>query len=121
MNKKEQVREPQPDESLERVVELATAQEGRTQELLEKNLKWSQLIYEQNKRIQTRLTLMVVGNYLRLLLVLVPLILAFIYLPPIFSDVMSQYQSILSGSGTLQLPEGVSTEAVNEVLDQFRQ
>lgn len=55
-------------------------------ELIEKNIKWSQVIYAQNKRINKRLTMMVLGSYLRFFLIITPLILGLIYLPPLIRD-----------------------------------
>ena len=73
--------------------------------LVEKNIKWSQVIYHQNKQIKGRLTLMVIGSYIRLALILAPVILGIIYLPPLLKDVWLQYHSLfgqMSGSGTNQ-------------------
>lgn len=61
------------------------------------------MIFEQNKKIKRRLTLMVVGNYFKLLLIIVPLIIAFIYLPPLINQLLLQYNSILGGAGGGQL------------------
>ena len=69
------------------------------QELIEKNIKWSQVIYEQTKKTNHRLTIMAIGSYLRLLLILVPLIFALIYLPPLFKELMNTYGSLLGGDG----------------------
>lgn len=69
--------------------------------LIEKNIKWSQVIYNQNRKIQRRLTWMTIGSYTRLFLILIPLILGIIYLPPIISDAWAQYGSQL-GSGNAQ-------------------
>lgn len=66
-------------------------------DLVEKNIKWSQVIYEQNRGIKRRLTWMVAGSYLRLLMIVVPLILAFIYLPSLLKDLFAQYSSLLGG------------------------
>lgn len=38
-----------------------------TKELLEKNLKWSQIIYEQNRRINNKLLWTAIANWLRLI------------------------------------------------------
>ncbi|MFA6427642.1 MAG: hypothetical protein WCW16_04350 [Candidatus Magasanikbacteria bacterium] len=65
-------------------------------ELIEKNIKWSQVIYNQNKKIKHRLTLLVLGNYFRLLLILVPLILAIVYLPPYIEDLWKQYEPLIN-------------------------
>lgn len=70
---------------------------GTLKDLVEKNIKWSQVIYEQNKGIKRRLTWMVVGGYLRLLIVVVPLVLAAIYLPPLIKDMLGQYGDLMGG------------------------
>lgn len=68
--------------------------------LIEKNIKWSQVIYHQNRKIQRRLSWMVFGSYLKLFLVLVPIILGLIYLPPLVSDFLKQYGSLLGDNQT---------------------
>jgi len=68
--------------------------------LIEKNIKWSQVIYHQNRKIQRRLSWMVFGSYFRLFLILVPLILGFIFLPPLISDFMKQYGSLIGDTQT---------------------
>ncbi len=67
-------------------------------ELIEKNIKWSQVIYNQNKKIRRRLTMMVLGSYIRLALILTPIVLALIYLPPLLDQYISQFGSLLGGS-----------------------
>ena len=39
-------------------------------------------VYEQNNKIYKRLRLMLIGNYLKLLFLIIPIILGIIYLPP---------------------------------------
>ncbi len=68
-------------------------------ELLEKNLKWSQIIYEQNRRINSKLFWQALAGWIRLFIIVVPIILAVIFLPPILSDVWKQYQNILQIGG----------------------
>lgn len=70
-------------------------------ELLEKNLKWSQIIYEQNRKINRKLMLSAIAGWLRLILILAPLVLALLYLSPVAKQLWSQYQS-LSGIVTGQ-------------------
>ncbi len=67
--------------------------------LIEKNIKWAQVIYNQNRKIQRRLSWMVFASYFKLFLILVPVILAIIYLPPLISDFWSTYGSVLGSSG----------------------
>ncbi len=77
--------------------------------LVEKNIKWSQVIYEQNQKIKRRMTMMVILGYLRLLVIVVPLVLALIYLPPMFKEMWGQYSSLLGvGAGSEQISEIMS-------------
>ena len=85
---KEEFKKAQPD-----------IKDASLKELVEKNIKWSQVIYNQNKKIKRRLTMIVVGNYLRLLLIAAPIIFALIYLPPLLLDLFDQYGQILGGAG----------------------
>ena len=68
------------------------------QDLVLKNIKLSEAIFEQNKKIKRRLNMMVLGNYLRIVLIIAPLILAYIYLAPLLGQVLSQYGSLLGGT-----------------------
>lgn len=74
---------------------------GDIKELLEKNLKWSQIIYEQNRKINHKLMWAAIAGWLRLILILAPLVLAVLYLTPIIKDVWSKFGTITSimGSG----------------------
>jgi len=92
--------------------ELAQVASDSLKELVEKNIKWSQIIYEQNRKIKHRLTWMAVGSYLRLALFIVPLILGIIYLPPLLSDVMQQYQSVFGNISVLGAEQNVLIEAL---------
>jgi len=82
--------------------------------LIEKNIKWSQVIYTQNRRIGSRLTLMVIGSYIRLLLIVIPIVFAVIYLPPLVKDVWNQYGNLFQGTGS-----PISSINVNDVLKQL--
>lgn len=55
-------------------------------------LSFLKAIYEQNERIKRRLTLMTVGSYIRLAIILVPIILGLIYLPRFLDDASQVYQ-----------------------------
>lgn len=78
---------------------LEPSDHGDLKTLIEKNIKWSQVIYNQNRKIQRRLSWIVFGSYLRLFLILVPVILGIIYLPPLIADAWTQYGSAFGGSG----------------------
>ncbi|OGH90226.1 MAG: hypothetical protein A2537_01985 [Candidatus Magasanikbacteria bacterium RIFOXYD2_FULL_36_9] len=81
------------------VVKIATPKTDveLTKELLEKNLKWSQIIYEQNRKINGKLMWIAVGSWFKVLLIAVPLILAIWFLPPVVKDLQSKYGGLLGG------------------------
>lgn len=68
-------------------------------ELIEKNLKWSQIIYEQNRKINNKLLWTAIANWFKVLLILVPLVLAILFLGPLLKGVISQYSDLLGGNG----------------------
>lgn len=68
------------------------------QDLLLKNIKLSETIFKQNRKIKRRLNIMLLGNYLKLILILTPLIFAFIYLFPLIGQLFSQYSNLLGGT-----------------------
>ena len=49
-------------------------------ELIEKNLKWSQIIYEQNRKLNGKLLWMAVSSWLKIFIILIPLVAAGIFL-----------------------------------------
>ena len=55
---------------------------------------------------------MVVGSYLRLAIILIPLIFALFYLPPLVKELLGQYQNILGGTGG-------SSSQVNDLLGEI--
>lgn len=81
------------------VQEVSGGKDEDLKKLIEKNIKWSQIIYQQNKKIKNRLTLMIVGSYLKLFLILAPIIIAIFYLPPFINQMMKTYGGLLSGQG----------------------
>ena len=81
-------------------------------ELLTNNLKWSQIIYEQNRKINNKLFWSSVFSYLKVALIVVPLIIGFIYLMPNVNNFLSALDSF-SGINTTQ--EGASQQ--NALID----
>ncbi|MDO8499304.1 MAG: hypothetical protein Q7S66_01440 [bacterium] len=84
--------------------------------LLEKNLKWSQIIYEQNRKINRKLFWYDFMGWLRLLVVAVPLIFALIYLPPIIKNLLQKYNSILQPGAGSQTAETGSLANILKLL-----
>lgn len=82
-------------------------------ELLEKNLKWSQIIYEQNRKINNKLLWSAAANWFRFLVIIIPLVLAVWYLPAIFKELRDKYGLFLNAAAKGQ----VSSTSVNSLLD----
>jgi hypothetical protein len=72
--------------------------EASLKELIEKNLKWSQIIYEQNRKLNSKLFWMAASSWVKILILIIPLIAAGIFLPPLLKGVWSQYGSLLGVS-----------------------
>ncbi len=88
------------------------------EEKLDKNLQWSQLIYKQNKKIKRRLNLMVWGGVVKWLIILAPIILALIFLPPLFEKLWQQYGGLLGNVS--QVGKNVSGPLdLKKIISQF--
>lgn len=66
-----------------------------TKILLEKNLKMTEEMYVIVKKINRTLIWQQIFSFLKILIIIVPIVLGMIYLPPLLKDVFNQYQSIM--------------------------
>lgn len=64
-------------------------------DLMEKNLKWSQIIYEQNRKINRKLAWAAVAEWLRLLFIVVPLVVGTVMLAPYVKQLFQNYGQLL--------------------------
>jgi hypothetical protein len=62
---------------------------------LEENLKQTQEIKEMTKYIKKYVVISQIFGVIKLALIIVPIVLGFIYLPPIFRDLMEQYRNFI--------------------------
>lgn len=83
---------------VEKIVEKP--KEETLEDLVKKNLKWSQIIYEQNRKINNKLLWSAIAEWLRLLIIVIPIILALLYLPPLLKNIWSQYSDLLGNGAT---------------------
>lgn len=83
--------------------------------LIEKSIKLSEEVYEQNKKINKRLRNMVWGSYLRLALIIIPIIIGIIYLPAYFSQIMKQYQGVLDLDSVLSAEQITNFSSSNQI------
>lgn len=83
-------------------------------DLLEKNLKWSQIIYEQNRKINNKLLWSAIASWIKTFLILAPIILAVWFLPPYIKNIWEQYGSLL---GVKSSPTTVTnTQSLEQII-----
>lgn len=80
--------------------------------LIEKNLEVSEEILRISKKVKSYMMWNQIMNFLKLLVIVVPIVLGIIYLPPILKNLFSQYEEIMGISGT-----GITTPNLNELLN----
>lgn len=94
-------------------------------DLIEKNIKWSQVLYEQNKKIKTRLTWMSVASWIRVFLILIPIIFAIIYAPIFLQEFWNNYGKFLGGVNTnpqvRDVLTNLSSENIADILSDLYQ
>lgn len=109
---------PAVDKKEEKVEEKVVAKtpvaenEATVKELLEKNLKWSQIIYEQNRKINNKLLWTAIGSWFKFFLILIPLVLAGILFAPMAKTLSSVYSDLLSGG----VPNTKSVDSLNQIM-----
>jgi hypothetical protein len=67
--------------------------------LLEENLKLTQEIHTMTKKINKFVIWSRIFGFLKILIIVVPIILGIIYLPPLLKDVFGQYKDLLGIGG----------------------
>lgn len=77
--------------------------ESSLKELVEKNLKWSQIIYEQNRKINRKLFWVAFAGWMRFFIIAIPLALAIWLLPPFVRQLTATYGSFLKDAQTGKL------------------
>lgn len=96
---------------------VPSSPESSLKELIEKNLKWSQIIYEQNRKINSKLMWMAIASWVKLFIILVPLVLAIFFLPPLLKDVWSQYGQLLGVGDADPSQKTTSFDSVIKLLN----
>ena len=88
--------EAQVEPKLEPAAE-PTAAEPSLKELIEKNLKWSQIIYEQNRKINNKLLWSAIFSWFKFFIVVGSIVSSVVYLEPVLKNVWGQYSDLLGG------------------------
>jgi hypothetical protein len=69
-------------------------------ELLEQNLKLTQEIHTMTKKIKGHMAFQRIVSYFYLFIIIAPIILGFIYLPPLLNSLFDQYKDVLGLQGS---------------------
>ena len=88
---------------------------AEVKELLEKNLKWSQIIYEQNRRISRRLLWSALLSWFKWIVIAVAVVVGTWYSYPYVKNALMQYQSLV---GTIQ-SSSTSTAKLDQILNSL--
>ncbi len=100
---------PTPEISLDEL----TARIDDLEVLVKKNIQWNEVVYNEVKRVRRRLTFMSIGSYVRLILLLTPFILGFIFLPPLIRQMKGTFESIIQ-------PGKNAEESLNRAINTFK-
>lgn len=71
-------------------------------DLMEKNLKWSQILYEQNRKINRKLFWYSFASWIRTIFIVIPILLALWFLPAAYQQVKIQYAPLFNKLGAAQ-------------------
>jgi hypothetical protein len=82
--------------------------------LIRQNIQWNQLVYQESKRTRRRLTIMAIGDWMRILFWLIPIGLGFIFIPPLVRQVEKMYQD------TVVRPQQKFENNITHVLDTVK-
>lgn len=97
---------------IKKTEKLEDVKEATIKELLEKNLKWSQIIYEQNRKINNKLLWTAVAGWIKIVIIVVPIVLAVIYLAPFAKNFSSFYGELLTNTN----PVVKSTDSLEQIM-----
>lgn len=99
---------------------------NRDEEILQLVKTCKALIEENNrltKKMKRHMTTMAIMSYIKIAIIMIPIILGFIYLPPLFKQVNEQYQQVLgiaSGEPVKEALGNISPESLQDLLNSFR-
>jgi len=96
-------------------VNLPTPNDKKIEKLLEENLKLNQQMHKMVKSIKNYVIGQRIWFVIKILIIVTPIVLGFIYLPPLLSDLMSQYKDLLNMGETSAGLEGVDLNVLDNI------
>lgn len=95
-------------------------EQQKLQKLLQENLKISQELYEMTKKIKRWVAWQRIWGWLKIVIILVPIVLGIIYLPPLMRELLAPlleaYQNVLG----LTQSAGQSQGIIDQLMNQFQ-
>ncbi|MBD3247778.1 hypothetical protein GF382_00625 [Candidatus Falkowbacteria bacterium] len=90
-------------------------------DLIKKNLEVGSEILETVRYIKRYVVWMKIWGVIKVLIILIPLMIGFLYLPPLLNNLYGQYKSLLGDAGVLgdlssKLPEDISLESIGAMM-----
>jgi len=86
--------------------------------LLEENIKLSKSIFRSTEKIRKHMQWMKIMSIIRILIIIIPLVLAIIYVPPLLSKLSETFGSLYGGEqfNILNQFKNLNTGGFNELL-----
>jgi hypothetical protein len=88
----------------------------KLRELVEKNLKWSQIIYEQNRRISRRLLWGSIASWVKWAIIIGALVWGTWYAWPMTKGLIGQYQSLITGEPSGQKLDAATLDKILKMI-----
>lgn len=82
-------------------------------ELLEKNLKWSQIIYEQNRRINSKFFWEMLFGWIKFALIAIPITVLLIFLSPKVLKLWTAYSNVIDA---LAEPAKINSNSIERII-----
>jgi hypothetical protein len=79
----------------------------KLEELIQKNLEMTEDIYKMTKSIKSFINFQKVMSVIYFLIIVLPLIAGFIFLPPLLKNIIDQYNGALGDGGSSSLSDGL--------------
>ena len=85
-------------------------------ELMEKNLKWSQIIYEQNRRINSKLFWAAFASWFKIIIFIVLTGATLFLVSPLVRQMVGAYNSIVGGNSSWKLNNNPTASSPDQLL-----
>jgi len=82
---------------------LVKEEQSELKKLLAENLRYNKAIYADTQKIRRYMFWRMIINIVWIIIIILPIIVAIIWLPPLLGNFISQYENVVGGTGTTDL------------------